>query len=376
MKKQPGISVEYGINFLSVLNDCPYFDLCVCMPHDVMHVVLEGTFDAELNLFLKYCILEKRFFSVELFNNRLASFNYEGDTVCKPAPLKEISATRKKFSKQTASGQWVLARILPFLINDLVEVNDEKYSCLRMHIYLISLLMKYSYTDFDIYLVRETVAKHHKIFRKVYPDKQITPKMHYLVHFASMIRAFGPPRLLWCMRFESRHKYFKDIGTISNWINLPYSLSTRNQLWVCNLYNEQSSNQLFPTVSFGSRVRACSVQEIEALKLEVPCTSDFFQVNSCTVYRQNFAPGVVLRLKYEYESDWSRVYTVLESIYCHRNSIWFSIRPVQVVYCFEFCAFKIIFRSEHVKVLSSEQFCLHSVNRMWKVGDKIFIADR
>eukprot|EP00733_Pompholyxophrys_punicea_P001653 Pompholyxophrys_punicea_v1_NODE_910_length_1147_cov_2.264652.p1 type:complete len:108 gc:universal NODE_910_length_1147_cov_2.264652:120-443(+) len=56
-----------------------------------MHVVLEGGFPTELNLFLKYAINEqKKFFKVQQFNNRLDAFNFGYmHSNSKPSPLKK-----------------------------------------------------------------------------------------------------------------------------------------------------------------------------------------------------------------------------------------------------------------------------------------------
>lgn len=40
----------------------------------------------------------------------------------------------------------------------------------------------------------------------------ITPKCHYLIHYARLIEKYGPLRLLWCMRFEGKHQYFKIVA--------------------------------------------------------------------------------------------------------------------------------------------------------------------
>lgn len=40
----------------------------------------------------------------------------------------------------------------------------------------------------------------------------ITPKCHYLIHYARLISSYGPLRPLWCMRFESKHQYFKNVS--------------------------------------------------------------------------------------------------------------------------------------------------------------------
>ena len=49
----PDASSDYGVNRLSVLDEAPYFD---CMPHDIMHVILEGILPINCKLLLVHCI--------------------------------------------------------------------------------------------------------------------------------------------------------------------------------------------------------------------------------------------------------------------------------------------------------------------------------
>lgn len=49
---------------------------------------------------------------------------------------------------------------------------------------------------------------------------------------------FGPLVHHWTMRFEAKHAYFKKVAqSLGNFINLPYSLSTRHQQLHCYLFS-------------------------------------------------------------------------------------------------------------------------------------------
>ena len=58
------------------------------------------------------------------------------------------------------------------------------------------------------------INEHHELFTARYPERTIIPKMHYMVHYPSQIRQFGPLIHTWTMRYEkcaSRHGNFKNI---------------------------------------------------------------------------------------------------------------------------------------------------------------------
>lgn len=63
----------------------------------------------------------------------------------------------------------------------------------------------------DTLLLDDMVEAFLESFCKEFPDDSFKPKMHYLVHYGSHCRAFGPLIRYWSFRFEGKHGYFKDI---------------------------------------------------------------------------------------------------------------------------------------------------------------------
>lgn len=54
---------------------------------------------------------------------------------------------------------------------------------------------------------------------------------------------FGPIVHQWTMRYEAKHKYFKDLANVTgNFINLPHTLATRHQHLQCYLHLNRQSN--------------------------------------------------------------------------------------------------------------------------------------
>ena len=51
--------------------------------------------------------------------------------------------------------------------------------------------------------------------------------------FPDIIFRFGPPRSYWCMRFEAKNCFFKDV-IHGNFKNIPYTLAFEHQLWLCH----------------------------------------------------------------------------------------------------------------------------------------------
>ena len=148
------------------------------------------------------------------------------------------------------------------------------------------------------------IEGHHKEFCRIYPACSIIPKMHYMIHMPSVMLKWvslililciytggssqctdwtkvdfdwfshhiqhkyiqynatvntdsisdipiimslwrlGPLVRSWRMRYEAKHHYFKKLATvIGNDTNLPLTLSTQHQQWICYQLHSTGRNE-------------------------------------------------------------------------------------------------------------------------------------
>ena len=88
-------SVEYGINRQAALEKIPGFSVTLCLPHDVVHDLLEGVIPHEIKLLLQHC-LNNRYFKLLTFNQRLTAFDFGYSEVGdKPAPVENSCKMRQ-----------------------------------------------------------------------------------------------------------------------------------------------------------------------------------------------------------------------------------------------------------------------------------------
>ena len=87
------------MNRLSALNNVPKFDLCKCLPHDIMHVLLEGVLPRHLKFLLQHCVITSKYFSLQYLNSQISSFSYGySESMNAPRPLDKdriISSDQK-----------------------------------------------------------------------------------------------------------------------------------------------------------------------------------------------------------------------------------------------------------------------------------------
>lgn len=117
----------------------------------------------------------------------------------------------------------------------------------------------FSFTEENIGELAWLVEAHQESFIGLYGAASVTPKMHFMLHLPSQIKRFctcmcvcihlntyilnnysttytihrfGPLRQMWCMRFEGKNKQMKSY-LHGNFKNVPFSVATRHQEWLC-----------------------------------------------------------------------------------------------------------------------------------------------
>ena len=221
-------STTYGINRRSILETVPHFSVVRNLPHDIMHDLFEGVVPYEMKLLLTYCI-ENKYFSCVGFNNRLQQFDF-GYTEIKDKP--SLILNEKLLNKpdnrirQSASQTWLLSNVLPFLISDFLPDDCE-----------------HNIADEVVDYLGILIEEHHCLFRSIYPAKNIIPKMHYMVHYPSQIRLFGPLIYSWTMRHEAKLSVIKRCSRHGNFKNIALTVSKRHQHLLC--YHLNVSQPLF-----------------------------------------------------------------------------------------------------------------------------------
>ena len=84
-----------------------------------------------------------------------------------------------------ASQTWCLGRFLPLLVADKIPLDDENWENYLHLIKIMDYIFSPSTTEVTISTLTVLIEDFLYDFRKLYPEKRITPKMHYLIHIPS-----------------------------------------------------------------------------------------------------------------------------------------------------------------------------------------------
>lgn len=132
------------------------------------------------------------------------------------------------------------------LIGDLIPVNHIVWEIFLTLREIISIIMSSTFTSATIELLETLISEHHSLYLEVFAEP-LKPKHHFLLHYPRLLRRIGPLKHLSSLRFEAKHKTFKDNAKVAMLrTNCPYTLTLKHQLALCHRFLSEKgfSNRL------------------------------------------------------------------------------------------------------------------------------------
>lgn len=110
-----------------------------------------------------------------------------------------------------ASINLTLIRILPLILGNIIseECNTWKLVMILKDIVEISLASRLT-LDMIAYLEYQ-IDLHKSLFLQLFPNQKMKAKHHFIEHYPQALLNYGPLIHCWCMRFEGKHQYFKNV---------------------------------------------------------------------------------------------------------------------------------------------------------------------
>ena len=215
----------FGLKKNSSLNSLQFFHVSHNFSLDIMHDILEGVAQFELKLLLEY--LSENVLSKPDLLSRIYAFDY-GYVERKNRPtrinLDSIGNNIGLNSIQTLC----LVRNIPLLFGDIVPEGNQNWFLLLLLLQIINIIFSPSVTLGMTVLLKHLIMEHHELFKALYPHRNLIPKHHFMIHYPSCIRKIGPLIHMWSMRFEAKHRIFKN--TLKNFKNITKSLAKKHQM--------------------------------------------------------------------------------------------------------------------------------------------------
>ena len=297
----------FGINQRSHLDEAPLFDVCEQFPQDIMHVFLEGIIAYELKYLLRHYIEEQSAFSLQELNKEIQKFPYGYTHIKdKPCVIKSADLDRQSSSNlgQGAVNMWLLAQVLPIVLKKFVTTDSRHWECLSSLLEIMGIVFSTRISLETIVYLKSAIKNHLISFKNVFPASPLIPKQHFLVHIPDQILKFGPLTRSWCMRFEGKHAYFKELAKkVKNFKNIPYSLAQKNQKVVCaehmTVDGRGDVSPLFGNETTLGKNKTLSGEDLADAKTSIarfyPITDGPAEIRLCssvTINGTKYCPGV------------------------------------------------------------------------------------
>ena len=157
----------------------------------------------------------EKFFSIVDINNAINNFNYS--LVDKNTKPPEIYLQ--------AAESWYLIWNLPLMIGKYIPDEEPHWKLLILLLGCLDIIFAPKITDGLITQLEFLIEKHHYYFKSVYPENKLIPTHHFILHYPECMDKFLPLSRYWCMQFEAKHRFAKELSSvIRNFKNIYYSV--------------------------------------------------------------------------------------------------------------------------------------------------------
>ena len=82
---------------------------------------------------------------------------------------------------------WLLGQILPLLVGDFVDDDDEHWMLFLQLMDIVDLLFCPKTTKDHAAYLATLISDHHSNFCRLYPTKSVIPKMHFMIHMPRLM---------------------------------------------------------------------------------------------------------------------------------------------------------------------------------------------
>lgn len=196
-----------------------------------MHDVFEGCITLLLTCFFLLCF-ELKIFSKDQLDNWIKCYDFG---VLNNANVPSGINFDKRSLGQNASQALCLFKHLPFILNkfrDHPKLQDA-WKCIETLLQICEIISSYEITELELDRLQKLITLHLELFQKCFKHPFI-PKQHFLLHYASIMRAVGPLIYFSMMRFDAKHKIFKNMRhATNNFISINKTLAYEHQKLMC-----------------------------------------------------------------------------------------------------------------------------------------------
>lgn len=214
-----------GVKRDSVFNMLEHYHVINGLPPCLGHDLFEGVVQYDLPLIIN-CFISRNYFSVDYLNMK-------SEMIMKKEKISipHYSKGCKKLGGQ-ALENWYFLKYIPFILCEHVNLENPLWKIILILREIAMLVCAYEISIGQTAIITSLSKEYLTLRKEYFSGVPLRPKHHFMLHYGQLTRIHGPLIYSWTLRFESKHRFFKNIVRhLPNFINVSKSLSYRHQLY-------------------------------------------------------------------------------------------------------------------------------------------------
>lgn len=99
--------------------------------------------------------------------------------------------------------------VAQYTFGDLIETDDKHWYLLLLLLHIVNIVFSPVLSEGMTVYLKHLITDHHWLFKQLFPEINLLPKRHFMIHYPCSIRHIGPILHTWCMRYEAKHNFYK-----------------------------------------------------------------------------------------------------------------------------------------------------------------------
>lgn len=220
-------SKTHGVRTYCALNDSKYFHITKNIAVDILHDLYEGVMPFVLLKLFKFMTFAEIATQPEI-NDLIHYYDY-GDLNQRNLP--SLINFEKNHLGQNGAQMKCLFLHIPFILAKFKQ-NEKvyaKWQCIESLLRISQIIHSTELSAVDLNVLKSEVINHLSSIKQNF-NVHLAPKHHNLIHYVRTIKSMGPVIHMNMIRYESKHKTFKEIIHRSpNFQNVCKTLAIRHQ---------------------------------------------------------------------------------------------------------------------------------------------------
>ncbi|XP_066590791.1 uncharacterized protein [Prorops nasuta] len=280
---------QTGIKERCVFNDVNNFHVTENYCADIMHDLFEGVCSYDIGLILHHIIFIQKLFTLNTANFRIKHFDY-GNEKNKPPLLTEINLKACHIKMSAAEMKCFILNV-SLLFGDLIPQNSHFWKLYILLRQIVCIALQSTISESDITLIDKLITQHHILYVKLFKET-LKPKHHNMLHYAHIMKTVGPLVHIWSMRFEAKHSLLKVAShTSCNRQNLPLTIATKHQLYMCKLLFNLESKEKPIIYEKSDTCTECSITELEHIDI-----SNFDEIQYVIIENIKYKHDLIIKI--------------------------------------------------------------------------------